>query len=166
MTTLVVLKFPTARGAARKLNRLQKFQEQRLIQIEDGAILTWPLGTRKPKTKRLTYLSGGGALSGEFWGLLVGLLFAVPIFGTVAGTAIGTLADNFASYGIDSRFIKQVRDTITEDTSALFLLTSGAVLDKVVAAVKGAPFEIMSTNLSQEQEDQLLETFGKEILVW
>ena len=166
MTTLVVLKFPTAGGAARMLNTLQKLQEQRLVQIEDGAILTWPLGARKPKTKQLTYLSGGGALSGEFWGLLVGLLFAVPIFGTVAGTAIGALADNFAYYGIDERFIKQVRNTITEDTSALFLLTSGAMIDKVVATVKGTPLEIMSTNLSQEQEEQLLETFGKEILVW
>jgi uncharacterized membrane protein len=36
----------------------------------------------------------------------------------------------FNDYGIDDNFIRQTRQKVTEGTSALFLLTSGAVMDK------------------------------------
>jgi uncharacterized membrane protein len=161
MATLVVLKFPTAEGAENMLYTLENLQKQQLIQIEDGAIVTWPAGAKKPKTKQLKDLTGAGALGGAFWGMLFGLLFFVPFFGLAVGAAVGALAGHFASYGIDESFIDQVRSKITVGTSALFLLTSGAVVDKVVAAVKGQQFEIIQTNLSQEQEKQLREAFGE-----
>jgi uncharacterized membrane protein len=43
-------------------------------------------------------------------------------------------------------------------------MTSDAVMDKVTDAVKakGWTFEILSTNLSQEQEEQLRKDFGVE----
>ena len=74
---------------------------------------------------------------------------------------MGALAGHFAHYGIDENFIKQVREKVTEGTSALFLLTSGAVIDRVAAAVKDIKFEIISTNLSREQEAQLHEAFAE-----
>ena len=43
---------------------------------------------------------------------------------------------------------------------SIVMLTSWAMLDRVVAAVKGLPFEIVSTTLSNEQEDQPLQAFG------
>jgi uncharacterized membrane protein len=68
--------------------------------------------------------------------------------------------------GIDDAFVKQVREQVTEGTSALFLLTSDAVLDKVADRVKaaepagGEKPEIIATNLSNEEEDKLREAFG------
>lgn len=55
-------------------------------------------------------------------------------------------------------------EKVTAGTSALFLMTSGAVVDKVSEAVKdkGWKFEIISTNLTKEQEDQLRQDFGVE----
>ncbi len=161
MATLSVLKFPTAEGAATMLAKLQDLQRQQMIQVQDAAIVTWPVGSKKPKTKQLSDFTGVGALSGAFWGLLFGLLFFVPIFGLAVGAAIGALSGHFARYGIDEDFIKQVRDKVTEGTSALFLLTSGAVMDRVVSAVKGMQFEIISTNLSKEQEAELREAFAE-----
>jgi uncharacterized membrane protein len=161
MATLTVLEFPTAEGAQTMLSTLQNLQKQQLIQIEDGAIVTWPVGAKKPKTKQLSDATAAGALGGAFWGMLFGLLFFVPFFGLAVGAAIGALAGHFARYGIDESFIDQVRSKVTEGTSALFLLTSGAVVDKVVAAVKGMQFEIIQTNLSKEQEDQLREAFAE-----
>jgi uncharacterized membrane protein len=78
------------------------------------------------------------------------------------GAAMGALAGKFSDYGIDDSFIKSVGEKVTEGTSALFLMTSGAVMDKVSDAVKekGWKFEIISTNLSKEQEAQLREDFG------
>ncbi len=164
MATLVVLKFPTAEGADTMLNTLEGLQQQQLIQIQDGAIVTWPAGASKPKTTQLSQVAatGAGALGGAFWGLLFGLLFFVPFFGLAVGAAMGALAGHFARYGIDENFIDQVRAKVTPGTSALFLLSSGAVVDKVADAVKGQQFEIIQTNLSKEQEDQLKAAFGEE----
>ncbi len=161
MATLTALKFPTTEGADYMLSTLQNLQKQQLITIEDGAVVSWPVGAKKPKTRQLANLTGAGALNGAFWGMLFGLLFFVPLFGLAVGAAMGALAGHFADYGIDDNFINQVRDKVTVGTSALFLLTSGAVLDKVVEAVKGQQFEIIQTNLSKEQEDQLREAFAE-----
>ena len=62
----------------------------------------------------------------------------------------GALMAKFNDYGIDDNFIKQTREKVTEGTSALFLLTTGAVVDKLVEALKGQMFEIISTNLPKE----------------
>ena len=164
MATLVVFKFPSAEGADIMLNTLESLQKQQLIQIQDGAVVSWPAGASKPKTSQLSkgVAAGAGALGGAFWGFLFGLLFFIPIFGLAVGAAMGALLGHFANYGIDQNFIDQVRAKITPGTSALFLLSSGAVTDKVADAVKGLQFEIIQTNLSKEQEDKLRADFGEE----
>ncbi|HLH63181.1 MAG TPA: DUF1269 domain-containing protein [Ktedonobacteraceae bacterium] len=164
MTVFAVLKFPTEEGAERISPILQKLQKQRLIQIEDGMMLTWPQGSEKPRIKRLSQLTGQNVLSETFWGLFVGLLFAVPFFGEETGTTISTLTRHFALYGIDEHFINEVRNKIAEGTSALFLITSRAALDKVVLAVKDTPLEIIPADLSPEQEGLLLKSFMEESL--
>ncbi len=78
------------------------------------------------------------------------------------GAAAGALAGHFAHYGIDENFINSVRSKVTPGTSALFLLTSGAVVDKLIEAVRGQKFQIVQTNLSKEQENELREMFGEE----
>jgi uncharacterized membrane protein len=161
MATLTALRFPTAQGAETLLTTLETLQKQQLIQVEDGAIVTWPAEAKKPKTKQLHNLTGVGAMGGAFWGMLFGLLFFVPFFGLAIGAAMGALAGHFSHYGIDEDFINSVRSKITPGISALFLLTSGAVVDRVAAAVKGQQFEIIQTNLSKEQEDQLRADFGE-----
>src|SRR5215213_7446959 len=114
-----------------------------------------PQGKSKPRTRQLNNLAGFGALDGAFWGMLFGLIFFVPLFGMAIGAAMGALAGHFTDVGIDDDFIKQVRDKVTEGTSALFLLTSGAVPDRVAEALQkqGQRFELITSNLSHEQEE-------------
>ena len=162
MATLSVLKFPTADGAQQMESTLLELQKQHLIEVQDAAIVTWPQGKKGPKTQQLHSLAGQGALKGAFWGILFGLIFFIPFFGLAVGAALGALSGKFADYGIDDNFIKQTRAKVTEGTSALFLLTSGAVEDIVVAALKGRTFEILSTNLPQEKEDALRAALGAE----
>lgn len=47
----------------------------------------------------------------------------------------------------------------TPGTSALFLLTSDAVLDRVRDGLAQFDFELVSTNLSAEEEQKLREAF-------
>lgn len=161
MATLSVLKFDTPDGAEQMLGTLESLQKQELIQIQDAAIVTWPADKKKPKTKQLHSMAGVGALGGAFWGMLFGLLFFIPFLGLAIGAAMGALAGHFSDYGIDDKFINSVKDKVTPGTSALFLLTDGAVQDKVVAAVKGIKFEIIQTNLTKEQEDKLRAELGE-----
>ena len=92
--------------------------------------------------------------------MLFGLLFFMPFLGLAIGAATGALAGHFSDYGIDDKFIKEVRSEITEGTSALFLLTSDATVDKVQDAFKDTQMELIRSNLTNEQEAQLLEDYG------
>ena len=162
MTTLTALQFATSDGAEQMLGRLEQLQKQQLITIQDAAIVTWPTGKKKPKTKQLNSLTGFGALNGAFWGMLFGLIFFVPFLGLAIGAGMGALFGAMADVGIDDKFIKEVQNKVTEGTSALFLMTSGAVMDRLVENVKDLHFEIISTNLSHEDEQKLRETFSEE----
>jgi uncharacterized membrane protein len=162
MATLTALKFSTPEGAGQMLDKIQSLQKMQLIKLQDAAIVTWPVGKKSPKTKQLVNMAGMGAMQGAFWGMLFGLIFFVPFFGLAIGAAMGALGGKMADYGIDDNFIKQAREKVTEGTSALFLLTSDAVQDKVLAELKGFDFELISSNLTKEQEEQLMAAFGEE----
>jgi len=159
MATLTAVKFPTESGADAALRILEQLQREGSITVHDGAIVSWPDGTKKPRTRQLNHLAGVGALGGGFWGLLFGLIFFVPILGLLAGAAMGAAAASMRDVGIDDDFIKQVRDKVTPGTSALFALTSDGVPDKVAEAFRGVEGEVLHTNLSSEQEAQLREVF-------
>jgi uncharacterized membrane protein len=121
--------------------------------------VTWPEGSKRPKTHQLHNLAGAGALGGGFWGLLFGLIFFVPFLGLAVGAAMGALAGSMADVGIDDAFIKEVQSKVKPGNSALFALTSDAVVDKVVDRFKGTEAELISTNLSNEDETKLREAF-------
>jgi uncharacterized membrane protein len=163
MTTITGYIFGTVGGAEKMVDLIQDLSQQKLITLEDAAVVTWPEGKKKPKTKHLDNMTGAGALGGVFWGMLFGLIFFMPFFGMVVGAALGALMGHYSSnYGIDKDFIKAAQDKVTEGTSALFLMTSEAVQDKVTEAVKksGLKFELFYTNLSNEQEKQLRADFA------
>jgi uncharacterized membrane protein len=88
------------------------------------------------------------------------MIFLVPVLGLAIGAGMGALFGSMADVGISDDFIKQVREKVTPGTSALFLLTSNAVPDRVAEAMKGYHMELISSNLTAEQEQQLREAFA------
>ena len=64
--------------------------------------------------------------------------------------------------GINEDFIKSIRSKVTEGTSALFLMTTDTVEDKVVEAMKQTKFELIASNMSKEDEDKLRTAFAEE----
>ena len=93
--------------------------------------------------------------------MLFGLLFFIPLLGMAIGAAMGALAGSLSDVGIDDDFIKRTREEITPGTSALFLMSSGAVQDKVRDAFRGQHAELVTTNLSDDQERALREVFAE-----
>jgi uncharacterized membrane protein len=160
MANLTVWKFNTVDGAEKAIAKLLELQKQHLIEIVDAATVIWEPGKKKPKTKQALNLKGLGALDGAFWGMLFGLLFFIPVFGMAVGALSGALSGHFADYGINDQFIKDVRAKVTEGTSALFLMSEKATIDKVIEAFAGEPMELIQSNLSSEQEAKLKEHFS------
>ena len=160
MATLTVWKFATADGAEDAEFTLKALQSERLITIQDAAVISWPEGSKKPQTHQLTSLKRAGALGGAFWGLLFGVLFFVPLIGMAVGAAVGVISGALGDVGIDDDFIASVRDKVTPGTSALFLLSSEEVLDRITEELAGTGAELISTNLSSEQEAALRQVFA------
>ncbi|MGN6030766.1 MAG: DUF1269 domain-containing protein [Thermomicrobiales bacterium] len=163
MATLTAVKFATAEGADQALGILDGLRKQNLLTVIDAAVVSWPANAKKPKTRQLTSTVGAGALGGAFWGMLFGLIFLVPLFGAAIGAAAGAIGGAFTDVGINDDFIKQTREKVTPGTSALFLLSQNAVTERVAEAFKGLPpFELIASNLTNEEEARLKEIFATE----
>ncbi len=161
MATLTVWRFDSSGGADEASQTLQELARQDLVVLHDAATVSWERGTKKPRTRQLASSTGAGALGGTFWGLLFGMIFFMPLLGAAIGAATGALAGSLNDVGIDDSFINKVRDQVTPGTSALFVLSSDAVLDKVHAALsEHRPAELLFTNLSIEQEAALRDVFA------
>jgi uncharacterized membrane protein len=163
MGTLTVWKFESWNAANQAIGTLEGLAKQGLITVHDAASVSWQPGGRRPKTRELRSLTGAGAIGGMFWGMLFGMIFLMPLAGAAIGAASGAVAGSPADVGIDDNFIKSARDQITPGTSALFLLSSDAVLDKIkqsFAATGLTKAELIKSNLSDAQEATLREMFA------
>ncbi|WP_217922886.1 DUF1269 domain-containing protein [Miltoncostaea oceani] len=162
-TTLTVWKYRTPAGAEDALAVLEELRSEQLIEIHDAAVVSWSPGAKRPKTRELNSLTGVGALGGAFWGLLFGLVFFIPLLGVAVGAAMGGLAGSLTDVGIDDSFIRKIREEVTPGTSALFLLTSGAVMEKVLDRFQAHERpELIQTNLSDEDEAALRQAFTEQ----
>ena len=159
MTTFTVWKFDNPEGAEHAAQVLKDAQRDGLVKIVDHAVMTWPPGADKPETHHKHDDSHRGAAWGALWGVLGGALFAIPVAGAIAGVAIGALAKSTEGTGITKDDLARIRTEIVEGTSALFLVTEDADLDKL-----GERFRfnttLITTNLTDVERETLLETFG------
>lgn len=158
MSTLAVWRFPDSGGARPAVDLLERLRHEGVLPFTDAAIVSWPEGRRKPKTEHLHHMAARGAFGGGFWGLFFGLLFLVPVLGLAVGVTVGAVVGSM--FGIDERFIDVVREKVTPGTSALFVMTARPVGDQALAAFRHVGAELVSTDLSREQENHLIEVFG------
>ena len=159
MTTFTVWKFDTAEGAANADRLLRDAESEGIVTIVDHAIVSWPHGEEKPSVKQRHTPAKRGAATGALWGLVGGLLFAVPVVGGAVGAAVGAMAKKAEGTGITQADIETIRTGVVEGTSALFLVTEGADLDRLGDRLRG-PKKLVHTNLTDEERRALLETFG------
>jgi uncharacterized membrane protein len=112
--------YPDEQTAERACDRLPQLQRQELIGLDDAVVVVRREGG-KVRVKQAVNLAGSGALSGAFWGMLVGLIFLMPGLGALAGAAAGAISGKLVDFGIDDRFIKDVGAALPPGSSALFL---------------------------------------------
>jgi uncharacterized membrane protein len=154
--TLTVWRFDTPEGAQNALQILERLARENVISLSDAATVSWPAGEPKPHTHQVQAPVGVGAMGSAFWGLVFGLIFFVPLLGAELGAATGAVSGSLADVGIDDSFINRVRDQVTPGTSALFVISPDAVLDRLKDEfAANAPADLVYTHLSADQEGAL-----------
>lgn len=133
---------------------LAKLQREHLIELEDAAIVVKD-EEGKVKLKQAVNLTAAGAASGSFWGLLIGTLFLAPLFGAAVGAATGAIGGALSDIGVDDNFMRELGETLTPGTSALFILVRKVTPDKVLDEVSKYGGKVLRTSLSKDDEAQL-----------
>jgi uncharacterized membrane protein len=160
MTTFTVWKFDDPDGASRAEAALQAGAQNDLVTIVDHAVLSWAVDADKPELHHKHDSAKHGAAWGALWGILGGALFFVPVAGAVIGAGLGALAKATDGTGITQDDLARIRTKVTPGTSALFLVTENADLDRLGERFHARDNQLISTNLTEAERATLLETFG------
>src|SRR5215467_6616684 len=146
MSDLVVIAFPTEAKAEEVRQKLLGMQKEYLIELGDAVIaVKQPNGS--VKLNQLFHPTTTGAVSGTFWGTLIGLIFLMPLAGAAIGAASGALGGALTDVGINDRFMKDAAQSLQSGQAALFLLIRKMTTDKVLAALQGEGGTVVRTSL-------------------
>jgi uncharacterized membrane protein len=154
MSTLVVINYENELIAEEVRLTLLKMQKEYLIDLADAVVVA-----RDQKgnvsLRQLHNLTAQGAVSGGFWGALIGLVFLNPLFGFAVGTAAGAISGALQDVGIDDNFMKQLGETLKPGSAALCVLIRQMTPDKVVEEIQKFGGTLIKTNLCNENEAKL-----------
>ena len=154
MSTLVVIGYDDQYKAEEVRLKLRKLQSEYLIDLED-AVVAVKDSAGKVKLHQAVNLTTAGAVSGGFWGSLIGLIFLNPLLGLAVGATAGAVSGALTDLGINDDFMKDLAATMTNGSSALFVLVRKATPDKVLEEIKGTGGKILKTSLSHDDEAKL-----------
>jgi uncharacterized membrane protein len=159
MADLLVIAFPSEAKAEEVRQKLIDMQKDYLIELGDAVV-----AVRQPndriKLNQIFHPAAAGALSGSFWGLLIGFIFMAPLVGVALGAAYGALGGALTDVGINDNFMKDVARSLQSGNAALFLLIRKMTTDKVLAALQGEGGVLLRTSFDQTKEAALREALA------
>jgi uncharacterized membrane protein len=158
---LVVIGFDNEFEADGMLQKLEEWQEQGLIELDDA------VGARRGATEHVDFkqtrkLTGKYAKRGAGAGLLAGWLVGGPIGGLAAGAAVGAIWGGAKDIGIDDKFIHETSGWLKPHSSMVFLLVKSAKGEELLPKLKS--FEdahVLSAALDPEAEQRLRSAIEK-----
>jgi uncharacterized membrane protein len=125
--------FSGTEGADDAVLRLKQLDAQELIDALDVTVIRWPQYAAAPQVQEHV---------------------------TREGSKASSFAQKLTKSGIDSSMIESVKADIAPGTSALVLLSADAAIDTVAKAFEGHAMELIRSDLSVQQEDQLKAAFS------
>jgi uncharacterized membrane protein len=133
--TTTAWRFVGTEGADEAVSTLKQLDTQELIDLEDVTVLRWPRYAVAPQMQE--HVTDEGSKMASF----------------VQKKLKGSM--------IDSSMIESVKGDMQPGTSALVVLSSDAAIDKVANAFKGQHIELIRSDLSVQQQDQIRAAFGE-----
>lgn len=126
-STFSAWRFPDDIGAQRAVHRLA-WTNGDFLQISDAAVVSWPEDRERPLAWQALELEGGCAFAGAFWGMLIGLLFLLPLCDVGVGrdgesrfARSDTTVGGLVGLGFDQAIIASIRAEVVPGTSALLV---------------------------------------------
>ncbi|MBR8744102.1 DUF1269 domain-containing protein [Nocardiopsis sp. MG754419] len=156
MAQLIVLGVADRDTAERALDIASELSEQELLRLEDAAY-AYKDDKGRPRIHQTVDLTGYGAAGGALWGTLIGMLFLNPLLGLAVGAGAGALAGRLGDVGIDDDMIRRIGSELRQGRAAVFLLAADATTDRVVDAFRALHPTVIRTNLSRDNERELVE---------
>ena len=156
MSNLVVIGFDNPADAFEMRAALARMQAQYFIEMEDAVVVTRD-DKGAVQLHQAVNLTAAGAVSGAFWGSLVGLFFLNPLLGAAVGAGSGALSGKLSDFGISDSFMKDMSATLTPGTSALFVLVRKSTPDKLLEGLKAfaGKGRVLRTSLTNEKDEEL-----------
>ena len=124
MSDLVVSVFDTEFKAEEVWLHLRKTKAGHTVDLEDSAVLVRAKDGRV-ELHHVSHFTLGGAVTGGFWGSVIGALMLNPLFaliGLATGAVVGGVAGSMSHIGIDEDFMTDFAKHLEPGTSALCIL--------------------------------------------
>ncbi len=159
MSDLLVIEFDTEAKAEEIRQRLLTLQKEYLIELGD-AVVAVKTADGQVKLNQLFQPVKSGAVSGLFWGTLIGLVFLMPLAGAAVGAASGALGGKFTDVGINDSFMKEAGRHLQSGKAGLFLLIRKMTTDKVLAELRGSGGIVLRSSFDETKEEALREALA------
>jgi uncharacterized membrane protein len=154
VSDLIVIAFPNEAKAEEVRQKLLTMQQEYLLELGD-AVIAVKDAKGNIKLNQLLNTTAAGAVSGTFWGALIGLIFLMPLAGAAIGAASGAIGGALNDVGINDNWMKQTAASIQPGEAALFVLVRKFTADKVLEGLKGEGGKVMQTSLDHTKETAL-----------
>jgi uncharacterized membrane protein len=133
--TTTAWRFTGTEGADEAVGTLKQLDAQELIDLQDVTVLRWPDYALEPQMQEHVTDEGGKVAS--------------------------FVQKKLKRELIDGSMIESVKGDMMPGTSALVVLSSDAAIDKVANAFHGRQIQLIRSDLSVQQQDQIRAAFGE-----
>jgi uncharacterized membrane protein len=154
MADLIMMAFSTEPKAEAVRQTLLDMHKDYLIEPDDAVIAT-KYAEGQVKLNQVLQPVRAGAVSGMFWGSLIGLLFVMPLAGAAIATAPGAFRGRLAELGIDDNFTREAGKALQSGNAVLFLMIHKMTTDKVLVTLRGAGGKASRSSLNEGKEGVL-----------
>jgi uncharacterized membrane protein len=154
MSNILVITFEDEHQGMEVLKSLRNLEHQNLLNLNDAAVIVKD-AEGKVQIKNMTE-SGVkvGAVGGGALGLMIGSIM-FPVVGTVIGAAAGALIGKTFQTGVDKKFIKEVKESLTPGSSAILFIVGHEHVGVLIAALEPYSGKIYQSSFDTEAEEEI-----------
>jgi len=128
-----VWRFSGTEGADEAVLKLKQLEAAKLVEVQDVAVIRWPQYAAEPTVHEHV---------------------------TEEGSKVSSLMHKFTHAGIDTSMIQAASGDVTPGASVLVLLTPDAAIEAVAKAFNEQGVELIRSDLSVQEQDQVRAAFG------
>ena len=159
MSNLIAIVFKDEETAEAARTKVLQMQKSYMIELAD-AVVAVRRDNAHVKLNQMINTTGTGAASGGFWGLLVGVLFMMPLAGAALGAASGALLGALTDVGINDGFMRGIAENVPEGAAVLFLMTGTTTPEKITEDLAGLGGTVLRTSFDRTRENALREALS------